>query len=94
MNVTTHEIGFESLDGLTGVDSLCVFVSEDERPLEGVAGYLDWRLCGQLSRVLIQKFFTGEHAAFSKEAADLLLEIGIIKQIPDMSKLADPRFVQ
>ena len=32
--------------------------------------------------------------AFSKEAADLLLEIGVIKQIPDLSKLADPRFVQ
>ena len=27
--------------------------------------------------------------AFSKEAADLLLEIGIIKQIPDLSKLAE-----
>ncbi|WP_315836074.1 ABC transporter substrate-binding protein [Bradyrhizobium prioriisuperbiae] len=41
-----------------------------------------------------KKFFTGEHAAFSKEAADLLLEVGVIKQLPDMSKLADPRFVQ
>ena len=41
-----------------------------------------------------KKFFSGEHAQFSKEAADLLLEIGVIKQIPDLSKLADPRFVQ
>jgi NitT/TauT family transport system substrate-binding protein len=41
-----------------------------------------------------RKFFSGEHAQFSKEAADLLLEIGVIKQIPDLSKLADPRFVQ
>ncbi len=32
--------------------------------------------------------------AFSKEAADLLLEIGIIKQIPDLTKLADTRFIQ
>ena len=31
---------------------------------------------------------------FSKEAADLLLEIGIIKAIPDMSKLADTQFMQ
>jgi NitT/TauT family transport system substrate-binding protein len=31
---------------------------------------------------------------FSKEAADLLLEIGIIKQIPDLSKLADTRFIK
>jgi NitT/TauT family transport system substrate-binding protein len=41
-----------------------------------------------------KKFFSGEHAQFSKEAADLLLEIGVIKSIPDLSKLADPRFVQ
>jgi NitT/TauT family transport system substrate-binding protein len=41
-----------------------------------------------------KKFFSGEHAQFSKEAADLLLEIGVIKAIPDLTKLADPRFVQ
>ena len=41
-----------------------------------------------------QKFFAGEHAAFSKEAADLLLEVGIIKQAPDMTKLADTRFIK
>jgi len=41
-----------------------------------------------------QKFFAGEHAAFSKEAGDLLIEIGTIKQLPDMTKLADPRFIK
>ena len=41
-----------------------------------------------------QKFFAGEHAQFSKEAADLLLEIGVIKAIPDLSKLADTRFIK
>ncbi len=41
-----------------------------------------------------QKFFAGEHAAFSKEAAELLLEAGIIKQLPDMSKLADTQFIK
>ena len=40
-----------------------------------------------------QKFFAGEHAAFSKEAAELMLEAGIIKQVPDMTKLADTRFI-
>jgi len=60
VNLSTHEIGFESLDGITAADSLCVFVAEDERPLRGVAGYLDWRLCGQLSRVLQARFFVGE----------------------------------
>ena len=42
-----------------------------------------------------KKFFSGEWQAFTKKAADLLLEVGIIKQIPaDLSKLADTRFVQ
>ena len=41
-----------------------------------------------------QKFFAGEHAQFTKEAADLLLEVGIIKAIPDLSKLADTRFIK
>jgi NitT/TauT family transport system substrate-binding protein len=39
-------------------------------------------------------FFAGPHAAFSAEAADLLLELGIIKAKPDMSALADTRFIQ
>ena len=45
-------------------------------------------------RAANQKFFAGEHAAFSKEAAELLLEAGIIRQVPDLSKLADTRFIQ
>ncbi len=53
------------------------------------AKYLRWQ-----DQEANKKFFSGEHAQFSKEAADLLLEIGVIKQIPDLSKLADPRFVQ
>jgi NitT/TauT family transport system substrate-binding protein len=51
--------------------------------------YLRWQ-----DREANAKFFAGEHAAFSKEAADLLLEIGIIKQLPDMAKLADTRFLK
>ncbi|HEX2136396.1 MAG TPA: ABC transporter permease, partial [Microvirga sp.] len=39
-------------------------------------------------------FFAGEFEAFSNEAADLLLEIGIIKQKPDVKSLADTRFLQ
>ena len=31
---------------------------------------------------------------FSKEAAELLLRSGIIKQMPDMTKLADTRFIK
>ena len=51
--------------------------------------YLRWQ-----DRAANQKFFAGEHAQFSKEAAELLLESGIIKQIPDMSKLADTQFIK
>ena len=29
------------------------------------------------------KFFDGEFQAFNKDAAELLLEIGVIKQVPD-----------
>ena len=51
--------------------------------------FLRWQ-----DRAANQKFFAGEHAQFSKEAADLLLEIGLIKQLPDMSKLVDTRFIK
>jgi hypothetical protein len=60
MTLTSHEPGFETLDALTDVEALCVFVGQDERPLRGVAGYVDWRLCGSLSRVLVSEFFKGE----------------------------------
>jgi hypothetical protein len=75
--VTTHEVGFEPLDSLPGVDSLCVFVGEDERPLRGAAGFLDWRLGGALSRVLVSGFFVGA-------LADTLL-------LPTGGRIAIPR---
>jgi hypothetical protein len=59
MTLTTHDIGLQTLDGLADLDALCLFVAEDERPLRGTAGYVDWRLCGALSRVLQEGFFTG-----------------------------------
>ena len=53
------------------------------------AKYLRWQ-----DKAANKTFFAGEHAKFSKEAADLLLEVGVIKQIPDLSKLADTQFIQ
>jgi NitT/TauT family transport system substrate-binding protein len=64
-------------------------VKQSAEQFEGSQKYLRWQ-----DRSANQKFFVGEHAAFSKEAADLLLEAGIIKQVPDLSKLADTRFIQ
>ncbi len=59
MNVSAHEPGLAGLDALQDVDALCLFVGEDDRPLPGSAGYVDWRLCGALSRVLQSGFFVG-----------------------------------
>ena len=53
------EAGLDSLDALKGIESLCCFVAEDERPLSGAAGFVDWRLCGELSRILKSGFFVG-----------------------------------
>jgi hypothetical protein len=54
------EPSLDSLDALEGTDALCLVLAEDDRPLSGAAGYLDWRLCGGLSRVLLKGFFKGE----------------------------------
>lgn len=59
MNVAAYDIGLEGLDALQGVDALCLFVGEDDRPLPGSAGYVDWRMCGSLSRILQSGFFVG-----------------------------------
>lgn len=59
-DVTTHPVGLEALDALPALEALCVFVAENERPLVGAAGFVDWRLCGGLSRILQSAFFTGE----------------------------------
>src|SRR2546430_10115893 len=64
-------------------------VKQSGEQFESSAKYLRWQ-----DRAANQKFFAGEHAQFSKEAADLLMEIGIIKTLPDMGKLADTRFLK
>ena len=64
-------------------------VKQSAEQFEASQKYLRWQ-----DRAANLKFFNGEHAQFSKEAAELLLEAGIIKQLPDMSKLADTRFIK
>ena len=64
-------------------------VKQSGEAFETSSKYLRWQ-----DRAANQKFFAGEHATFSKEAADLLLEAGIIKSLPDMGKLADTRFIK
>jgi NitT/TauT family transport system substrate-binding protein len=53
------------------------------------AKFLRWQ-----DREANKKFFAGDFKTFSAEAADLLLETGIIKQKPNMETLADTSFIQ
>jgi len=64
-------------------------VKQSGEAFEKSQAYLRWQ-----DRAANQKFFAGEHAQFSKEAGDLLLEIGSIKQLPDMNALADTSFIK
>jgi len=64
-------------------------VKQTAEQFENSQKYLRWQ-----DRDANQKFFAGEHATFSKKAAEILLEAGIIKALPDMSKLADTRFLK
>lgn len=64
-------------------------VKQSAEAFEKSQAFLRWQ-----DREANQKFFAGEHAQFSKEAADLLLAAGIIKQIPDLTKLANTSFLK
>src|SRR5689334_24542496 len=64
-------------------------VKQSGEQFEASSKYLRWQ-----DRAANKKFFAGEHAQFSKEAADLLLEIGILKSMPDMTALTDTRFIK
>jgi NitT/TauT family transport system substrate-binding protein len=64
-------------------------VKQSGEAFEKSQAYLRWQ-----DKAANQKFFAGEHAQFSKEAAELLLEVGIIRQIPDLKALADTSFIQ
>jgi NitT/TauT family transport system substrate-binding protein len=53
------------------------------------AKYLRWQ-----DKEANKTFFASEFHSFNREAADLLLEVGIIKTVPDLSKIVDTRFLQ
>jgi NitT/TauT family transport system substrate-binding protein len=64
-------------------------VKQTGEQFEASQKYLRWQ-----DREANRKFFTGDFVTFNKDAAELLMEAGIIKQVPDLSKLADTRFIQ
>jgi hypothetical protein len=58
MDLSFHPLTLDALDQAQA-ESLCLFVAEDERPLRGLAGLVDWRLAGGLSRYLRTGLVTG-----------------------------------
>jgi NitT/TauT family transport system substrate-binding protein len=70
--------------GIMGAD-----VKQSAEQFTGSAKYLRWQ-----DRAANQKFFAGELQAFSKEAAALLLEIGIIKQVPKIEDIIDTSYIK
>jgi NitT/TauT family transport system substrate-binding protein len=53
------------------------------------AKYLRWQ-----DKAANQKFFAGEFQAFNKDAAEVLLELGIIKSAPTTDDIFDAHFIQ
>jgi NitT/TauT family transport system substrate-binding protein len=53
------------------------------------AKYLRWA-----DREQNAKFFNGELQDFEKQAGQLLLKLGIVKQVPDTATIIDTRFIQ
>jgi hypothetical protein len=42
------------------VDTVALIVPTDERPLQGEAGWVDWRMCGRISELLAAGYARGE----------------------------------
>ncbi|MAM08948.1 MAG: ABC transporter permease, partial [Rhizobiaceae bacterium] len=74
----------EEAYGIMGAD-----VNQSAEQFAGSAQYLEWQ-----DRDAAIAFFGGEFNDFSADAAELLLDAGVIREIPDLSTLADPSFIQ
>lgn len=59
MKLERFQASLEAVDDLFGFDAVCSFLTEEERPFSGGLGFLDWRLCGAVSRVVLSGFFSG-----------------------------------
>ncbi len=58
LKIEVADLGLPAIDALD-VDALAVFVGP-ERPLQGFAGFADWRLCGAISRTIRGGLFAGD----------------------------------
>src|SRR5262245_32441154 len=70
-------------------DMMGAVVKQTGEQFEKSQSYLRWQ-----NREANKKFFAGEIQAFSKEAAELLLELGIVKTVPDINAIIDTRFIR
>ena len=70
-------------------ETMGAVVKQTGEQFEKSQAYLRWQ-----DKAANQKFFAGDIQAFSKEAADLLLELGIIKSVPDTASIIDTRFIK
>src|SRR5512142_3069351 len=73
--IETADLGLPAIDALD-VDALAIFVGP-ERPLQGLAGYADWRLCGLISRAI-------REGSYRPETGEALL-------LPSGGRVAVPR---
>jgi NitT/TauT family transport system substrate-binding protein len=64
-------------------------VKQSAEQFANSAKYLHWQ-----DRGANQKFFAGELQAFLKEAGQILLEIGIIKSMPDVNSTIDTSYIK
>jgi hypothetical protein len=69
------ELGLPAIDALA-VDSLAIFVGP-ERPLQELAGFADWRLCGLISRAI-------REGSYGPDSGEALL-------LPSGGRIAVPR---
>lgn len=74
----------EKAYGIMGAD-----VNQSAEAFGASAKFLEWQ-----DQAANKAFFEGEFKTFSEKAADLLLEIGIIKAKPDISTIVDTSFIQ
>ncbi len=75
LRIETAELGLAAIDALD-VDALAIFVGP-ERPLQGLAGFADWRLCGLLSRAI-------REGSYGPDSGEALL-------LPSGGRIAVPR---
>lgn len=64
ITLTVHQ---STIERVPAVDAAVCGVAQDERPLRGPAGRIDWRLCGLLSSQLLEQRY------FGRSGEDLLI---------------------